>query len=133
MIVDFILGINELIRRASKLTGRFFCYRSLPRERREAIRLIRDIFKYGTCPGFESLYNSIFFGDYAYPDEKAKTDSESFGKRISIFHKNDIHLIRLVNKIGLSDTLRCVITTGMLMWSILIMIAEIVKKKEVGW
>ena len=85
------------------------------------------------CPGFESLYHSIFFGDYTAPEEKAKTDSESFGKLISIFHKNDIHLIRLVNKIGLSDTLRCVITTGMLMWSILIMIAEIVKKKEVGW
>ena len=85
------------------------------------------------CPEFEPGYNNIPFEDDAEPRKNAKPNNGGFGKLISDFHKNDIHLIRLVNKIGLSDTLRCVITTVMLMWSILIMIAEIVKKKEVGW
>ena len=73
MVENVMPEILKFIYRRSKLTGRFFCYRSSPYVRQGAIRLIGDIFKYDMCPGFEFLYNSIFFGDYTAPEEKAKS------------------------------------------------------------
>ncbi len=99
MVENVMPGILKFIYRRSKLTGKFFCYRSSPYVRQGAIRLIGDIFKYYMCPGFESWDNNVSIEDNAGSGENVKTDSESFEKMVSYYHKNDVHLTRKVNRI----------------------------------
>ena len=127
--------IDEITPDLEELSGRMARIRQLlnsedtsPRERREALRAIGQIFKYGMCEGFDSMY------DVPGSDDSDGDDADvRFLQNMKLqLTRKDKQMHRWVNTLGISDSLECGVIVGTLMWKILVTMADLIvsKRKE---
>ncbi|MBP1534179.1 MAG: hypothetical protein IK999_08655 [Ruminococcus sp.] len=130
-IMEFI---DEITPDLEELSGRMARIRQLlnsedtsARERREAVRAIGQIFKYGMCEGFDSLY------DVPGSDDSGEDADMRFLQNMKLqLTRKDKQMRRWVNTLGISDSLECGVIVGTLMWKILVTMADLIvsKRKE---
>ena len=122
--------IDEITPDLEELSGRMARIRQLlnsedtsPKERREALRTIGQIFKYGMCEGFDSMY------DVPGSDGGGEDADVRFIKNMKLqLTRKDKQMHRWVNTLGISDSLECGVIVGVLMWKILVTMTEIVMR-----
>ena len=122
--------IDEITPDLEELSGRMARIRQLlnsedtsPRERREVLRAIGQIFKYGMCEGFDSMY------DVPGSDGGGEDADVRFIKNMKLqLTRKDKQMHRWVNTLGISDSLECGVIVGVLMWKILVTMTEIVMR-----
>ena len=126
--------IDEITPDLEELSGRMARIRQLlnsedtsPRERREALRAIGQIFKYGMCEGFDSMYDVPGSADYSDGDDADVRFLQNMKLQLT---RKDKQMHRWVNTLGISDSLECGVIVGVLMWKILVTMTEIVMRRR---
>ena len=126
--------IDEITPDLEELSGRMARIRQLlnsedtsPRERRDALRAIGQIFKYGMCEGFDSMYDVPGSADYSDGDDADVRFLQNMKLQLT---RKDKQMHRWVNTLGISDSLECGVIVGVLMWKILVTMTEIVMRRR---
>ena len=126
--------IDEITPDLEELSGRMARIRQLlnsedtsPKERREALKTIGEIFKYGMCEGFDSMYVVPVSDDDGKSEEVEVRYLQDMMKNLTRKEKK----IRLwANAMGISDSLECGVIVGVLMWKILVAMTELVMRRR---
>ena len=126
--------IDEITPDLEELSGRMARIRQLlnsedtyPRERREALRAIGQIFKYGMCEGFDSMYDVPGSADDSDGDDADVRFLQNMKLQLT---RKDKQMHRWVNTLGISDSLECGVIVGTLMWKILVTMADLIVRKR---
>ena len=126
--------IDEITPDLEELSGRMARIRQLlnsedtsPRERREALRAIGQIFKYGMCEGFDSMYDVPGSADDSDGDDADVRFLQNMKLQLT---RKDKQMHRWVNTLGISDSLECGVIVGKLMWKILVTMADLIVRKR---
>ena len=126
--------IDEITPDLEELSGRMARIRQLlnsedtsPRERREALRAIGQIFKYGMCEGFDSMYDVPGSADDSDGDDADVRFLQNMKLQLT---RKDKQMRRWVNTLGISDSLECGVIVGVLMWKILVTMTELVMRRR---
>ncbi|MCR5805696.1 MAG: hypothetical protein K6G68_01535 [Oscillospiraceae bacterium] len=130
-VADFI---DEITPDLEEMSGRMARIRELlnstdssPRERREAVRTIGEIFKYGMCEGFDSMYDVPGSRD---DDEDTAPDERYLKNMMCRITRKNQQMRRWVNTLGIADSLECGVIVGVLMWKMLVMMVDLVVRKR---
>ena len=126
--------IDEITPDLEELSGRMARIRQLlnsedtsPKERREALKTIGEIFKYGMCEGFDSMYVDPVSDDDGKSEDVEVRYLQDMMKNLTRKEKK----IRLwANAMGISDSLECGVIVGVLMWKILVAMTELVMRRR---
>lgn len=126
--------IDEITPDLEELSGRMARIRQLlnsedtsPRERREALRAIGQIFKYGMCEGFDSMYVDPVSDDDGKSEDVEVRYLQDMMKNLTRKEKKIRHW---ANAMGISDSLECGVIVGVLMWKILVAMTELVMRRR---
>ena len=127
LIDEITPDLEELSGRMARIMQLLNSEDTSPRERREALRAIGQIFQSGLCESFDSMYDVPGSADYSDGDDADVRFLQNMKLQLT---RKDKQMHRWVNTLGISDSLECGVIVGVLMWKILVTMTEIVMRRR---